>query len=91
MSIKRTDVLVQEADEGGSHDVPVLAAELHGGLEPIIHHQGQVFVNGVRAVIGELTREQRIEVRPSHLLRSGSAGVFTVSHSLPSFLDTLER
>lgn len=33
-----TDVLVQEANEGGSHDVPVFAAELHGRLYPIIHH-----------------------------------------------------
>lgn len=32
-----TDVLVQEADERGSHDVPVFAAELHWRLYPIIH------------------------------------------------------
>lgn len=33
-----TNVLVQEADESGGHDVPVLAAELHWRLYPIIHH-----------------------------------------------------
>lgn len=36
--LKQTNVLVQEANEGGSHDVPVFAAELHGRLYPVIHY-----------------------------------------------------
>lgn len=36
--LKQTNVFVQEADEGGSHDIPVFATELHRRLYPIIHH-----------------------------------------------------
>lgn len=50
----RTDVLVQEADEGCSHDVSVFAAELHGRLDPVIHHQSQVLMDGVGTAVGEL-------------------------------------
>ena len=56
---KQTNVLVQEANEGGSHDVPVFAAELHRRLYPIIHHQSKVLVNWIRAVIGKLKRGQK--------------------------------
>lgn len=50
----RTDVLVQETDEGGGHDVPVFAAELHRRLDPVVHHQSQVLVDGVGTAVGEL-------------------------------------
>lgn len=39
MRLKQTDVLVQKANEGGCHDVPILAAEFNRRLYPIIHHQ----------------------------------------------------
>lgn len=54
-----TDVLVQEADEGGGHNIPVFTAELHRGLDAVIHHQRQVFVDGVRAIIGELIEKHK--------------------------------
>lgn len=54
----RTNVLVEEADEGCGHDVPVFAAELHGGLDPVVHHQGQVLMDGVGTTVGELGRQQ---------------------------------
>lgn len=36
--LRPTNVLVQETDESGSHDVSVFAAKLHWRLYPIIHH-----------------------------------------------------
>ena len=51
---ERTDVLMQEADKGGGHDVAVFAAELQGGLDAVVHHQRQVLVDRVRPVVGEL-------------------------------------
>jgi len=49
---------MQEADEGGRHDVPVLAAELQGRLDAVVHHQSQVLVDRVGTVVGELERRQ---------------------------------
>lgn len=49
-----TNVLVQEADEGGCHNIPVFTAEFQRGLDAIVHHQCQVLVDRVRAMIGEL-------------------------------------
>lgn len=37
--VGQTNVLVQEADEGSSHDVPVFTAEFHRRLDPVIYHQ----------------------------------------------------
>lgn len=39
IKVKQTYVFVQEANEGGRHDVSVFAAELHRRLYPIIHHK----------------------------------------------------
>ena len=50
---------MQEADEGGGHDVAVFAAELKGGLDAVVHHQRQVLVDRVRPVVGELEERER--------------------------------
>lgn len=58
---------MQEADEGGGHDVPVFAAEFHRRLYPVVHHESQVPVDRVRSVIAELKREKKAAVRsPRH-------------------------
>lgn len=46
-----TNVLVQGTDESGGEDVPFLAAELHGRLNAIIHHQCEELMNRVRAKV----------------------------------------
>lgn len=86
MRPRQTDVLVQEADEGGGHDVPVFAAELHGRLDPVVHHQSEVLVYRVRTVIGKLKQEIRVNVKAN---LTGLVLVLRVS--LPLFLDTLGR
>lgn len=54
-SQKLTNVLVQEANKCGCHNVPVLAAQFYRRLNPIIYHQRQVFMDWVRPMVGELT------------------------------------
>lgn len=51
---KLTNVLMQKANKRGCHNVPVLAAEFDRRLNPIIHHQGQVLMDGVRPMVREL-------------------------------------
>lgn len=77
--LKQTDVLVQEANEGGSHDVPVFAAELHRRLYPIIHHKSQILVNGVRTKIGKLKQEQNIMVSVVNSIKPKCPRVFRLT------------
>lgn len=37
--LRQTNVFVQDANEGGNHDVPVFTAEFHRRLYPVVHHK----------------------------------------------------
>ena len=81
---------MQEADEGGGHDVAVFAAELKGGLDAVVHHQRQVLVDRVRPVVGELEERERERGESLAVVWIDGWWCFTTGPpSSPSSLDTL--